>query len=244
MSRSTRAPEGGPLRATLPDGTPVVLKHVHPHRESEHEADALERWGGDGAVRLLARDGWTLLLERCEPGEPLSRLAATRSAVLIELLPRLWVPAGPPFRPLADEAAWWCSYLPDQLGAGRAARSSGGCSTRRSTRSPRCRAPRASRCSSTRTCTATTCSPRSASRGCVIDPKPLLAEREFSLAPIIRSAELGHGRKQVLRRLDRLTAELGLDRERARLWTLGATIAWAIDGPPTHVEVARWLSER
>ena len=76
----------------------------------------------------------------------------------------------------------------------------------------------------------------------MIDPKPLLAEREFSLVPIIRSAELGHSRKQVLRRLDRLTAELGLDRERARLWTLAATIAWAIDGPPTHVEVARWLA--
>ena len=75
----------------------------------------------------------------------------------------------------------------------------------------------------------------------MIDPKPLLAEREFSLVPIIRSAELGHGRKQVLRRLDRLTAELGLDRERARLWTLGATIAWAIGGPPTHLDVARWL---
>ena len=52
-----------------------MLKLVHPHRESEHEADALERWDGNGAIRLLARDGWALLLERCEPGEPLSRFA-------------------------------------------------------------------------------------------------------------------------------------------------------------------------
>jgi len=72
----------------------------------------------------------------------------------------------------------------------------------------------------------------------------LAGEREFALAPIIRSAELGHSRKAVLHRLDRLTAELGLDRERARLWTVGASIAWAIGGPRTHVEVARWLSER
>ena len=49
----------------------------------------------------------------------------------------------------------------------------------------------------------------------LIDPKPLRADREFSLAPIIRSPELGHSRRQVLRRLDRLTGELGLDRERA-----------------------------
>ena len=55
---------------TLADGTPAVLKLVHPHRENEHEADALELWDGDGAVRLLARDesGYALLLERCEPG--------------------------------------------------------------------------------------------------------------------------------------------------------------------------------
>ena len=62
-----------------------------------------------------------------------------------------------------------------------------------------------------------------------------------ALAPIIRSAELGHSRKAVRHRLDRLTSELGLDRERARLWTIGSTIAWAFGGPPTHVETARWL---
>ena len=34
----------------------AVLKLGTPHREAEQEADALERWDGDGAVRLLARD--------------------------------------------------------------------------------------------------------------------------------------------------------------------------------------------
>jgi hypothetical protein len=46
----------------------VVLKIQWPHRESDHEADALELWHGDGAVQLQARDdegrervlGWTL----------------------------------------------------------------------------------------------------------------------------------------------------------------------------------------
>jgi streptomycin 6-kinase len=61
---------GHTTRATLADGTPVVLKLVHPHRESEHEADALRAWDGDGAVRLFAQDGDALLLERCEPGTP------------------------------------------------------------------------------------------------------------------------------------------------------------------------------
>jgi streptomycin 6-kinase len=49
----------------------------------------------------------------------------------------------------------------------------------------------------------------------------------------------------VLHRFDRLTAELGLDRERARGWTIAQTIAWAFDGDvrQTHVETARWLLE-
>mgnify|MGYP003694386337 CR=1 FL=1 len=49
----------------------------------------------------------------------------------------------------------------------------------------------------------------------------------------------------MLYRLDRLTSELGLDRERARGWTIGQTIAWAFDGelPARHVETARWLLE-
>ena len=64
---------GYAIRAILPDGTPAVLKLVYPHRESEHEADALALWDGDGAVRLLASDDerWAMLIERCEPGTSL-----------------------------------------------------------------------------------------------------------------------------------------------------------------------------
>ena len=78
-----------------------------------------------------------------------------------------------------------------------------------------------------------------------IDPKPLVGEREFGIAPVVRSRELGHSRRDVLNRFDRLTAELGLDRERARGWTIAQTIAWAFDGDvrQTHVETARWLLE-
>ena len=47
---------GYAVRAELPDGAPAVLKLIFPDRESEHEADALALWNGDGAVRLLARD--------------------------------------------------------------------------------------------------------------------------------------------------------------------------------------------
>ena len=46
---------GYTTRATTADGTSVVLKVFKPHREAEHEADALELWDGEGAVRLLRR---------------------------------------------------------------------------------------------------------------------------------------------------------------------------------------------
>jgi streptomycin 6-kinase len=93
------------VRAQLPDGAPAVLKVDYPHRESEHEAAALERWGGDGAVVLLARDDArsAMLLERCEPGSFLSG-APDALDVLAGLLPRLWKSAGG-FLPL-QSVAW------------------------------------------------------------------------------------------------------------------------------------------
>ena len=63
----------------------------------------------------------------------------------------------------------------------------------------------------------------------VIDPKPLAGEREFSLALIIRGGELGHSQKDVIYRLDRLSAELGLDRGRVRGWAIAQTVAWSFD---------------
>jgi len=73
----------------------------------------------------------------------------------------------------------------------------------------------------------------------------LLGEREFSVAPIVRSFELGHSRRDALDRLDRLTSELGLDRDRARAWTIGQTMAWAFDSDHigTHLDTVRWLLE-
>jgi len=228
--------------AELADGTPVVLKLVEPHRETEHEADALELWDGDGAVRLIARDetGYVLVLERCEPGTHLSELGGSGALdVLVELLPRLWKTAGPPFHTLVDEAAWWCEYLPsnwkgerDLLNAALDAlrelpptqgeqvlvhQDLHGENVLAAEREP----------------------------WLVIDPKPLLAEREFAVAPIVRSFELGDTQRDVLYRFDRLTSELGLDRERARGWTIGQTVAWTPSSSYSakHVQTARWLLE-
>jgi streptomycin 6-kinase len=45
----------------------------------------------------------------------------------------------------------------------------------------------------------------------------------------------------VLHRFDRLTAELGLDRERARGWTIAQTVAWSSSASYPRDGVAEWL---
>ena len=60
-----------------PAGADAVLKVTPPEDdESDEEADALELWDGDGAVRLLRRDRArrALLIERGRPGTDISAL--------------------------------------------------------------------------------------------------------------------------------------------------------------------------
>ena len=225
------------------DGTDAVLKVQYPHRECEHEAEALRRWNGDGAVVLLDHDAdrHALLLERCDPGTYLATLdGAAALDVLVGLVPRLWLPADDPFDSLADEAATWIEHLEDRRRSGGEAvdlaevaigwlRELGpsqpesvlihqdlhGDNVLAATREP----------------------------WLVIDPKPLVGERAFSVAPIVRSIELGDTRTDVLYRLDRLCAELELDRDRARGWTVAQTVAWRSDStqPEWGDQCVRWL---
>jgi streptomycin 6-kinase len=238
---------GYAVRVELPDGRGAVLKLIYPDRESEHEADALALWDGHGAVQLLARDDErsAMVIERCEPGTTLAAAGADVALdVLIALLPQLWVETGEPFHTLEDEADWWIGYLPEQWEN----------SDRRAERRLVDAAVDA-------------LSSLSHSQGqevllhqdlhgdnvlaaerqpwLVIDPKPLVGEREFAVAPIVRSFELGHNKRDAVYRLDRLTSELGLDRDRARAWTIGQTMAWAFDSDyiGTHLDTVRWLLE-
>jgi streptomycin 6-kinase len=235
---------GYTVRAELADGTPAVLKLIYPHRESEHEADALELWDGDGAVRLLAYDAerWAMLIERCEPGTPLSALESAKALdVLVGLAPRLWKPAGEPFHSLADEAAWWLEYMPHQWNGRYERRLLDAAIDALSSLAP----TQGEQVLVHQDFHGDNVLAAQREPWLVIDPKPLVGEREFGIAGIVRSPELGHSRRDVLRRLDRLTSELGLDRERARGWTVGQTIAWSggDDHVEEHVEVVTWLLE-
>ncbi|MCU1354551.1 MAG: aminoglycoside/hydroxyurea antibiotic resistance kinase [Acidimicrobiales bacterium] len=229
----------------LQEGEPVVLKVQWPHPECEHEAEALRRWDGQGAVALLAHDvaRHALLIERCTPGTHLSGQAPSAALdLLVDLLPRTWKDAGEPFRSLAAEAEGWAKDMPGHWeDAGRPC-------------------PRRLVDAALAFIRELAVDPMpqvlihqdlhadnvlAAERypWLVIDPKPLVGERAFSVAPIVRGAELGHERSDVLRRLDHLTAELDLDRERALAWTVAQTMAWSFgsDAMELHHQTCGWL---
>lgn len=101
----------------LEDGTDAVLKIGIPHREARDEAAALRVFDGHGAVRLLrvSEDGFSLLLERCLPGEYLGSLGEDAAdAAGAAVLQQLW--REPPFQShfesLPELAAEWCESLP------------------------------------------------------------------------------------------------------------------------------------
>lgn len=227
------------IPARRQDASDVVLKIRFLDRETEHEPLALREWNGDGAVLLLDEipELGALLLERCIPGTPLSDEGPDYALkAMVTLLPRLWKRvSAPPFRSLAEEAAHWESSLVARrrdrvvdaaLDALRTLPGTQGEQVLVNQDLHGWNVLAAQR-----------------EAWLVIDPKPLVGEREFGLAPIIRSTELGAGRRETIRRLDRLTSELGLDRERARLWCLAQTVAWSTGEAPTHADVARWLLE-
>jgi streptomycin 6-kinase len=236
-SLALEEPIDTPHSLVIPAGELVLKLNAPSHVEADTEADALELWEGRGAVRLHARDGSrrALLLERCVPGTQLWDARADEACVVAELLPRLQVAVddGHSFTLLADEAARWAKEVPrwfadagnpferslldaaldvygsvDPSAAWLVNQDLHGGNILRASREP----------------------------WLVIDPKPLVGERELEASGLLRNAD------SVSRWLDVLT-ELGLDRERARGWGVAHNLAWAWDEHrgwlDEHVEEAR-----
>ena len=244
------------LRVERADDTPAVLKINFPQPETEHEAEALGYWQGEGAACLLERDDqrYALLVERCDPGTQLWDVAdedeANRSAARV--LARIWRPPPDPspFGRLEDAAARWAEEISaDWEALGRpferpildvavgALRELGpaqeelvvchqdfhGGNVLRAAREP----------------------------WLAIDPKPLVGERAFDTASLLRDRRESivhdpRARRRMRRRLDLLSSELGLDRERMRGWSIAHALAWGVDESgvhEAHIECARLLME-
>ena len=220
-------PVDTPRSLVVPAGDAVLKVNAPSHFEADHEADALERWDGAGAVRLLARDDEkrAFLCERCRPGTTLWDAEADEPAVVAPLLARLSmrVREPHPFRLLADEAARWADELPrrNELSGGALEpalvdyaldvfrtvdggaahlvnQDLHGANLLQAEREP----------------------------WLVIDPKPLVGEPELDAVGLLRNA-VWRG-QSLVRWLDVLTA-LGLDRERLRGWGVAHALAWGWD---------------
>ena len=237
----------------LPDRTPAVLKINFPDRETRHEADALAFWDGHGAVRLFAANAErrALVVERCDPGTELWAVEDEDEAnrIAVDVLRHLWrpAPADHPAEQLAEQAAWWLAYLPElwerlgrpyerelldaALGYIRELVPSQG--------------------------ELVVChqdfhggNVLASARGWLaIDAKPVLGERDFDTASLLRDRRQELARdptpeRTLRRRLDRLSAELGLDRERMRRWAVAHAVAWGTGERRVLEDIiatARWL---
>ena len=194
---------------------------------------------------VVARDDErrALLIERCRPGTRLWDAGVDQAAVAAGLLPRLSIePAEPhPFRLLADEGERWAEAVPRRYELG-------------------------GRPFERRLLSLAVDVFRSADRGAaflvnqdlhggnvlraerepwlVIDPKPLVGERELDGVGLLRNAV--DGGAQAMRRWLDVLAGLGLDEERLRGWGVAHALAWGWDdrdGWSGHaVEAARAIA--
>lgn len=114
-------PDGGPthghcslvLPVRMAEGTAAVLKVGFPDEESAHEHLALQRWGGDGAVRLFSADPHHrgLLLERLGSDDLSAVSEAQACSVVADLYRRIHIPAMPQLRPLSFYINRWTAEL-------------------------------------------------------------------------------------------------------------------------------------
>ncbi|MGW0511163.1 aminoglycoside phosphotransferase family protein [Streptomyces olivaceoviridis] len=231
------------------DGLRAVLKLQLTDEESVGEPVALRVWDGDGAVRLLDHDPATgiMLLERLDESRMLAGLGDTREAVLViaRLLAHLTsFPAPPGLRRLGDIAEamlertpWALTRIPDP-GIRRTVADCAA-AVREVVHEPGDRllhwdlhdenvlaADRAD--------------------WLAIDPKPLAGDPGFELWPALHNR---FDAAEVRWRFDAMTDVLGLDRARARAWTLGRLLQNALwdvkDGRPIEarqLEIARLLA--
>ncbi|MBP2476481.1 streptomycin 6-kinase [Crossiella equi] len=220
--------------------------------DTRHEATALQRWAGHGAVRLLAEDPahGAMLLERLDETRSLEHEAHDEACEVVgNLARRLWVPPPASVPRLIDEALLWAAdahHEWDRVGqpvphklVGRAVRAhieltSGGYRPSLLHRDLGFGNVLAGR----------------REPWLAIDPKPISGDPHYELLPLLRSRFDELGSPAALRRRLALLADAsGLDLPRSMEWALARAVdEWirAVGrGEPEHVvrTLAEWLVE-
>lgn len=239
------APDGGawhgecalvlPVRTDA--GRPAALKISWPHWEAETEHVALQRWHGTGAVELLRADPrrFALLLERLRPRDLTTVPDDEACTVIARLYGALHVPATPQLRPLSECVADWSTRL---------------LALPRSAPVPRRLVEQAAALgrafaadeATDGTLVHTDLHPLNvlaADRApwLAIDPKPLSGDPHYEVAPVLwnrwpDAVATGDLRGALRRRLDLVCDVAGLDRDRARDWSIVRVldnVLWAIE---------------
>jgi len=231
-------------RARRADGADVVVKVGYPCRELMTEIEALRLFNGRGAVRLLEADKnrGALLLERLRPGSSLLNVECDEEATAIAaaVMRSLWHPA-PNEHSFPTAADWGRGFerLRTEFGGGTGP-------------FPTSLVEQAE--GQFRDLLASAGPPvllhgdlhygniLAAEREpwLAIDPKGLIAEPAYEVGALIRN-RLNAGpdlARLFARRLDQLSAELSLDRERLRGWTMAQAVLSAWWTYEDHGEVA------
>lgn len=260
-----RNPWSGHTAVVIPvqrqDGTAAALKLMLPHEEARTEADALQLWDGDGAVALLEADRpeLVLLLERLDGDRSLLNVPMVHAVrIWGGLVRRLGadIPAGNPaqFPLLAAQAEQWTDEFPqrwEQLGrpferwlleaALEVCQVHGAVGRRRN------QDVLVHTDLHYLNILASLASP---GEYVAIDPKPVLGDAEFAVAPMLwnRLEDLPHRNPEIalLDRLAQLCAAAGLDHELARQWSLVREVDNALssfdEGMAAEAERSLWVA--
>ena len=179
-----------------------------------HEADALELWAGNGAVRLSRVDRFkrALLLERAHPGSDLAALEnVAATTIAVDVAQRLWRPAASPFRWIGDHVPRWLEEATPASPAGRRLLErgrelfsqleiDGGTLVHGDFHHHNIL--------------------DAGTRYVAIDPKPMLGEPEFDVPPFLWNPLGSRMTQQETERRLAAFADAGLDETRMRAWAL------------------------
>ncbi|MEV8351293.1 aminoglycoside phosphotransferase family protein [Streptomyces niveus] len=212
------------------DGTPAVLKLQDVDAETAGEPVALRVWGGDGAVRLLEYDeeSGTLLLERLDAARDLSGVSVRDGvSVIAGLLARLTAaPAPAGLRRLGEIAEAMLDETPVAVRSladdtDRRLLLDCAAAVREVAGEPGDRLLHWDLHFENVLAPLPGAGGRAREPWLAIDPKPLAGDPGFELLPaLVNRFDEG----DILGRFDLMTEVMGLERGRARAWTLGRVL--------------------